>query len=638
MKNVVIGTAGHIDHGKTALVKALTGIDTDRLPEEKARGITIDLGFAFMDIEGGLRVGIVDVPGHERFVKNMLAGATGIDIALLVIAADDGVMPQTVEHLEILELLGLRHGLIVLSKKDLVSEEWLELVKEDIKRLMKGTFLEGAPVKVVSATTGEGIPELKAALRELVLAYQEEAILGIFRLPVDRAFTIQGFGCVVTGTVASGEIQVGQEVEVLPVKELARIRGIEVHGKKVDSASKGQRAAINLSGVKTSEICRGFQLSLPKYLEPVKIIDCHLHYLASARRPLVNGERVRFHIATSEVMARVTLLDKEVLRPGEKALVQYRLEEPIVTERAEHYVIRSYSPCRTIGGGKVLRVYTRRLKRLKEEVLAPLRLLLGGSDQEVIEQAFLEARGYLLSQEEVSRLLNIHPSRVKEMVESLIDKGALIKVKEDSNTLPVHHHRLSALKTQVLQHIQEFHENNPIRKGMEEGTLRARLSKDTPVSLLSLALQELIREGLVQHTSDQRVSAAGFQVKLSDSDRKTIESIQNAFLKERFSPPTLEQILPKDPCEQERFKSLLFLLIEEGNLIEVEAGMYFHVEAVQELKNRVKKTIQERGSITVADLRDLVSTSRKYAVPLLEYFDKIRFTRREGDRRMLYSH
>ncbi len=638
MKRVVLGTAGHIDHGKTALIIALTGIDTDRLPEEKTRGITIDLGFAFMDIDEGLRVGIVDVPGHERFVKNMLAGATGIDIAMLVIAADDGVMPQTVEHLEILELLGIKHGIIVLTKKDLVSEDWLELVKEDVRRLVSKTFLQDAPMRVVSSVTGEGIPELRETLKGLVLGLKEESVQGIFRLPIDRAFTVQGFGCVVTGTVSNGEVKVGDEVEILPSKESARVRGIEVHGEKTDVAHRGQRAALNLSGVKTSEVHRGFQLSVPGYLEPVHMVDCNLGYLSTARRPLGNGERIRFHIATNEVMGRVVLLDKEVLRPGESAFVQYRLEEPVVAERGEHYVIRSYSPCRTIGGGEVLRgVHTKKLKRFREEVLAPLRLLHNGTEQEIVEQAFLESTHYLFSNEEISRYLNIYPSRVREIIKGLTEKGILVNIKDDSKVFSVHRRRFSATRAEVLRLIDEFHKTNPMKRGIEGTALRTKLPREVPNPLLSRVLADLQREGAIT-ISGQTIAMTGHQVRLSESDKKVMESIEDSFLNNRFTPPSLEKVLPKEASERDRFRSFINLLVEEGRLIEVEPALYFHAEAIEELKDRLVGFVQERGSITVADFRDLIGATRKYVVPLLEYFDRIRLTKRVGDKRVLYNH
>lgn len=662
MKRAVIGTAGHIDHGKTALVKALTGIDTDRLPEEKARGITIDLGFAYMDLEGASttgikwRVGIVDVPGHERFVRNMLAGATGIDIALLVVAADDGVMPQTVEHLEILGLLGLRHGAVVITKKDLVDREWLALVKEDIKDLTKGTFLWGAPLIEVDSLKGEGIAELKEVIRGLLEGTEEEAIQGLFRLPIDRAFTVQGFGCVVTGTVLSGQVKVGEEVELLPVKEVVRVRGIEVHGEKVGSAVKGQRAALNLGGIKTSEVRRGFELSVPGYLSPTELLDCHLHHLSSAgsppkadatsRRPLRNGERVRFHIATTEVMGRVVLLDKEVLMPGEKGLVQFRLEGTVVAERGEHYVIRSYSPCRTIGGGKVLRGCASRLRRFQEDTLKELQTLLEGDDREVIGQALRSSRNYLLSEEELVKSLNIHPSRVREVVAELMAKGILTTIREDSKVLLVDRQRLESLKIKMLKSLEDFHRTNPLRVGVEESTLKVHLSREIPPPLFSLVLTELSREGLV-NISDHRVSTSGFQVKLSQEYKKIAEEMERAFLEGKFNPPAPETLLsqgsasggchPQGPSQRKTYQDLLSLLLEQKTLIEIEKSLYIHAKVLEELKGLVAGFVKEKGSITVADLRDLVNTSRKYAVPILEYLDRIHFTRREGDRRVLHD-
>ena len=595
----------------------------------------------------------------------MLAGATGIDIALLVVAADDGVMPQTVEHLEILELLGLRHGAVVVTKKDLVDREWLALVKEDINDLTKGTFLWGAPLIEVDSLKGAGIAELKEVIRGLLEGTEEEPVQGLFRLPIDRAFTVQGFGCVVTGTVLSGQVKVGEEVELLPVKEVVRVRGIEVHGEKVGSAVKGQRAALNLGGIKTSEVRRGFELSVPGYLSPTELLDCNLHHLSStgsppqvenppsfgradaaSHRPLRNGERVRFHIATTEVMGRVVLLDKEVLMPGEEGLVQFRLEGTVVAERGEHYVIRSYSPCRTIGGGKVLRGCASRLRRFQEDTLKELQILLEGDDREVIGQALRSSRNYLLSEEELVKSLNIHPSRVREVVEELMAKGVLTTIREDSKVLLVDRQRLESLKIKMLKRLEDFHRTNPLRVGVEESALKVHLSREIPPSLFSLVLTELSREGLAT-ISDHRVSTSGFQVKLSPEDKKIAEEMERAFLEGKFNPPAPETLLsqesasggcrPQGPSQRKTYQDLLSLLLEQKTLIEIEKSLYIHAKALEELKGLVAGFIKEKGSITVADLRDLVNTSRKYAVPLLEYLDRVHFTRREGDRRVLHD-
>ncbi|MDO8130729.1 MAG: selenocysteine-specific translation elongation factor, partial [Candidatus Brocadiales bacterium] len=363
VEHIIIGTAGHIDHGKTALVKALTGIDADRLPEEKQRGMTIDLGFAYIDLDGNQRVSIIDVPGHERFVKNMLAGATSIDLVLFVIAADDGIMPQTVEHLEIINLLGIKYGLIAITKKDLVTNDLLEVVKEDIKKLLSNTTLESAPIIPVSVVTGEGIEVCRNTIKELIGQIKTHENNRIFRMAIDRSFTISGYGCVVTGPILGGQISVDDEVEILPIKRTLRIRGIEITGERVNTAFAGQRAAINLIGIKSSEIQRGFELSIKGYLQPVNIVDATLRLIKNARNPLKNRSRIRFHINTSEVIGRVILLDSDILKPEDTSFVQFLLESAITVERDDRFIIRSYSPAYTIGGGKILRYNETRLKR-----------------------------------------------------------------------------------------------------------------------------------------------------------------------------------------------------------------------------------------------------------------------------------
>lgn len=374
IEHIIIGTAGHIDHGKTSLVKALTGIDTDRLPEEKKRGLTIDLGFAYLDLDSNRRVSVVDVPGHERFVKNMLAGATSINLILFVIAADDGVMPQTIEHLEIINLLGIKHGIIALTKKDLVTDEWLAIVQDDVKNILTGTTLEHALIIPVSVVTGEGIEACKSTIRGLLTQIRTQSSIRVFRMPIDRSFTISGYGCVVTGPVMGGQVSVEDEIEILPTKKVLRVRGIEVTGERVNTAFAGQRAAINLSGIKSTEIQRGYELSIPGYLQPTNIVDASLRLIRSAKNPFKNRTRIRFHINTSEVMGRVILLDRDALKPGEEALCQFLLENFITIEREDRFIIRSYSPAYTIGGGKVLRYNTTRLKRFRENTLKTLKI------------------------------------------------------------------------------------------------------------------------------------------------------------------------------------------------------------------------------------------------------------------------
>jgi len=637
MRHIIIGTAGHIDHGKTALVKALTGIDCDRLEEEKRRGMTIDLGFAFLDLEGGQRVGFVDVPGHERFIKNMLAGATGIDLALLVIAADDGVMPQTVEHLEILDLLKIRSGLIALNKADMIeslarekSAEWLTMLTEDIRKTVRGTVLEGAPILPVSALTGQGIPELKKAIAGLVSQLSAQSARRMFRMPIDRAFAMEGFGCVVTGSLAGGEVKVGDEVELLPAMESVRVRGIEVHGQKVDAASAGQRAGINLAGVKTANVERGFELAVPGYLKPTYMLDCTLRYLGSARRPLENRSRIRFHIATSEVMGRVLLLDREILKAGEEALVQFHLEKPVVAERGDRYVIRSYSPTRTIGGGVVLRTATRKLKPHREDALAALRVFATGDVQAIAELLFRDAVFTPLAVGDIVRGANVPPDEAQAAID------ALLKAKKLRQLGPVllHADNAEKLAQMVLAALKDFHAKNPYRGGMDESELRAAFPPYASPSLLPALLSDMTARGLLR-LSEHKLSLPGFAVTFSADEQKTQQTLERLFLEGRFAPPTLEEALSRVPGDRKTAQRVVNVLVEKGILVRVSLDLCFHATPLAEIKDLVVGHIKAKGSITAGELRTILNTSRKYAVPLMEYLDNIHVTRRVGDQRVL---
>jgi len=686
IEHIIIGTAGHIDHGKTSLVKALTGIDTDRLPEEKQRGMTIDLGYAYLDLDSGHRVSIVDVPGHERFVKNMLAGATSINLVLFVIAADDGIMPQTIEHLEIINLLGIRHGIVALTKKDLVTDEWLAIVQEDIKNILKGTSLEEAPIVPVSTVTGEGIETCKTIIKNLIAQiktvtvhphlnlppppfspsvrgtgggvqgnneYSPPLVGGargggklllktrddarVFRLPIDRSFTIAGYGCVVTGPILGGQISVEDEVEIFPVKKIVRVRGIEVTGELVDTAYAGQRAAINLAGVKSTEIKRGYELSIPGYLQPTKIVDASLRLIKSAKKPLKNRARIRFHMNTSEVMGRVILLDRDILNPGEEALCQFLLENLITTEREDRFIIRSYSPSYTIGGGKVLGYNTTRLKRFKEEFLKNLKILASGNLSDIVEQVYLNnvvrrgERPFALTIDDVSRRVNIHPSIVKGVIEELITKGMLLKFTIDGKNVIVHRDVISSLKEQILDTLKAFHKGNPLKMGTDETHLKTLLGKNINPLLVTAALSSLRNEKAVKVT-DNKLSLANFKIQVSTQDKGIADKIEGLFLKAGFTPPSIEEVCAKYGASS---KSVIPLLIEQKKIIEVEKGLCFHTIILDKLKENIREYIKKQGTISVAQFRDITKTSRKYAVPLLEYFDAIHFTKRTGDVRIL---
>jgi len=631
VEHIIIGTAGHIDHGKTSLVKALTGIDADRLPEEKQRGMTIDLGFAYIDLDGNQRVSIIDVPGHERFVKNMLAGATSIDLVLFVIAADDGIMPQTVEHLEIINLLGIKYGLIALTKKDLVTNDLLEVVKEDIKKLLSNTTLESAPIIPVSVVTGEGIEVCRNTIKELIGRIKTHENNRIFRMAIDRSFTISGYGCVVTGPILGGQISVDDEVEILPIKRTLRIRGVEITGERVNTAFAGQRAAINLSGIKSTEIKRGYELSIPGYLQPVNIVDATLRLIKNARNPLKNRSRIRFHINTSEVIGRVILLDRDILKPEDTSFVQFLLESAITVERDDHFIIRSYSPAYTIGGGKILRYNETRLKRFKDELLKPLNTLAIGNLFDIVEQVYLNNTNNHLTTEDISRLANIHPLTAEYIISELIKKKLLLKYNIDGK-LPVFHSKvISLLKERILKMIEAFHKENPLKTGIEETYIKALLGKDIDSLLIAASLNDLKKEKVI-NIIDNKLSLSNFRIKITTQESDITNRIEDLYLKAGFTPPPAEEVSTKFGSNSNSYVSLL---LEQKKLIKVEGDLYFHAISVDKLKEIIKIFINSHGSITVAQFRDLTKTSRKYAVPLLEYFDAIHFTKRTGDVRIL---
>ncbi|MEB2308412.1 MAG: selenocysteine-specific translation elongation factor [Candidatus Brocadiaceae bacterium] len=662
IEHIIIGTAGHIDHGKTSLVKALTGIDTDRLPEEKKRGLTIDLGFAYLDLGENRRVCVVDVPGHERFVKNMLAGATSINLVIFVIAADDGVMPQTIEHLEIINLLGIKHGLIALTKKDLVTDEWLAVVQEDIKKNVTGTLLEHAPIIPVSVVSGEGIETCKTVIGKLIAQIQTQSNVREFRMPIDRSFTVPGYGCVVTGPILGGQISVEDEMEILPMKKILRVRGIEVTGERVTSAFAGQRAAVNLSGIKSAEIRRGHELSIPGYLQPAKIIDVLLRLVKGTKNPLRNRTRIRFHLNTTEVMGRLVLLDRDTLRPGEEALCQILLEDIVTVEREDHFIIRSYSPAHTIGGGKVLRYNTTRLKRFREETLAVLRILASGNLPDIVEQVYLNTihvckgeRLFTPTVNDISRQVNIHPSTAEDVIAGLVKKGLLRKFLAEGKDGVVHRDVITAVKEQVLNILRTFHKENPLKTGIEESQLRALItSASLPVSkdiktgagephkkpivgdnihpfLFTAVLSALRNEKIIKIT-DNKLSLMDFKLEVSTKDKDVADKIEEIFFKAGLTPPSLEESITKHGASG---KAALSLLIEQKKLIRIENGIHFHATVLNKLKELVRAHITKNGPMSVAQFRDLTRTTRKYAVPLLEYFDAIHFTKRMGDVRII---
>ncbi len=635
IKRIILGTAGHIDHGKTTLVKALTGIDTDRLKEEKKRGITIELGFAHLTLPSGVRLGIVDVPGHERFIKNMVAGASGIDLVALVIAADEGIMPQTREHLEICELLGVKSGIVVLTKKDLVDEEWLQLVKEDVLQGLKGTFLEQAPVVAVSAVTGEGLEELVEVLDNLVAHIPDRSAEGPFRLPVDRVFTIKGFGTVVTGTALSGRLKVGEEIVVYPQGLSSRVRRIQVHGQDRDFAEAGLRTALNLQGIEKEDVERGHVVAHPGVLQPSYILDLDLRYLSSAPRPLLHNTRVRFHIGTSEILGRIFLIGIDRVDPGSRALVQIRLEEPVVCWRGDHFVIRSYSPMVTIGGGVVLDPLARRRKRSKRHQIEELKLLRDGTPQEVVFYHVKRAGILGITEEKMALRVSLFGDALKKVLQELASQGKIRQIYGEGRKIYISGEVYTRLKDEVLERLARFHQKFPLRPGLSKEDLRHRLPSGLEVRVFETLLKELEQEGKIARDKEL-IRLATHRIVLADELEKLKKNIEEAFRREGFQPRDKDEILSQFRENPDLTVEIYHLLLKEGLLIPVKENLVYHVEVIEEIKQRLREFFREHKELAVGDFRKLLSgASRKYLIPLLEYLDRERFTMRLGDKRIL---
>jgi selenocysteine-specific elongation factor len=629
-RHVVVGTAGHIDHGKTSLVKALTGTDTDRLPEEKARGITIDLGFAFLEEPDGLTIEIVDVPGHERFIKNMLAGVGGIDLAMLVIAADEGVMPQTREHLAICSLLRIKSGLIALTKTDLVEADWLELVREDLAGLTHGTFLEGAPIVPVSARTGQGMDALRAALRTLAAGVPSRASDQLARLPIDRVFTIKGFGTVVTGTLMAGRLRVDDRAEVFPGGLQAKVRGLQTHGHAVAESRAGQRTAVNLQGVERAAVERGNVLGLAGTLVPSVLMDGTLELLPDAPRALKTRDRVRFHAGTSEIMARVLLLQEQELVPGKTAFARFRLEAPLVALPGDRFVIRSYSPMVTIGGGTLLDIAPPRFKRKAPALVAHLTLLRDGAPDAIVEEHIRHAGGGGVRVAALSGRVPFGPERLRTLLDELHAAGRVAAVDRDWY---VHPESLARLRTLALAALEQFHRTFPLRPGMSREELRGRAGA-ADERVFGHLLDTLTAEGVVR-TDRDKVSLAVHEIRLSPEQQKFADRVEQEFRAAAAAPPSPEEALTRAGLTGDEEHELFQLLVEGRKLVRVKDSLYFHAEALASIQERLVAMLRERKEIGPGDIKDLLGISRKYAIPLLEFFDARRVTARVGERRVL---
>jgi selenocysteine-specific elongation factor len=634
MKSIIVGTAGHIDHGKTALVRALTGIDADRLPEEKRRGITIDIGFADLDL-GDVQIGFVDVPGHERFVKNMLAGAHGIDLVALVIAADESVMPQTREHFDICRLLGVKQGLVVITKKDLVDEELLQLVGAETEEMIAGSFLEGAPILAVSSRTGEGIEDLKTALHEVGSQVPERASEFITRLPIDRAFTMRGFGAVGTGTLIAGEINEGDELELLPAGARVRVRGIQVHGAAVKRALAGQRTAVNLSGIEAAAIERGMTLAPVGRLRPTQIIDVRIQMLDDALRAIRSRQRVRVHLGAAEVLARVRVLEEiGEIKPGETRFAQLRFESPIVGMLGDRFIIRSYSPQFTLGGGSVLDSSAAKHRRRDlGRISARLRNLSEGDRPQQLAEFVAGAERHGLHRSDLAARTGWRDEVIEAATKQALVDGAVVDAEGVLVSLEV----FAELKRDVLAEVAAHHKREPLSRGLAKEILRERYFGHSPLELLRAVLAQLEKQGVIAEKEIVRLREHTRE--LSDTDKKLRERLEQAYRDAALEPPTMNEAFERAGLNGAipHGRKILQLLIDSGALVKVHGEMFFHREALDGLTKKLRYYASGRSNrtIDVPGFKELAGVSRKYAIPLLEYFDRQRVTRREGDRRVV---
>ena len=629
MKNIIIGTAGHIDHGKTTLIKALTGRNTDRWEEEQRRGITIDLGFTYFDLPGGDRAGIIDVPGHEKFINNMVAGVVGMDLVLLVIAADEGIMPQTREHVDILHLLGIEKSIIVLNKCDLVDEEWLELVEEEVREELAGTFLEHAPVAKVSAATGQGLEELIQIIEKMTEDdLTPKDIHTIPRLPVDRVFTLSGFGTIITGTLVSGTIHKEDTLEMYPVGKECKIRSIQVHGTDRDVCYAGQRVAINLSNVKKKEIARGCVLAPKNSMKNTDLLDVKLNVLDSSMRVLTNHSRLHFFTGTSEILCRAVLLDKEEIGPGESGYVQLRLEEEIAVRRGDKFVVRFYSPMETIGGGVILEPNPGVKKRFHQDVIDELKRKESGSVADVIELHIREHGKTLITLAELAKMTALSEQEIQEAAEELKSQGQIQEFQLKKDTWFWHADSRRAATEEILAALTAYETKYPYRYGMKKAEVQGIYFQKIRPNLFDRIIEFLEEEGCVKREGEF-LCTPDYQVRKDGVFDQVSSVLLDTFKKARFDFVRYSEIsLPK--VERETGDDILNILLVEGSVVKVTEDMYTLTEYMEEARQAISAHLAADPVITIAQVRDMFQTSRKSAKPILEYMDSIKVTKKTG--------
>jgi selenocysteine-specific elongation factor len=635
MRHVIIGTAGHIDHGKSALILALTGTDPDRWAEEKRRGITIDLGFAHLDLGKDLRVGFIDVPGHERFVKNMLAGVGGIDLVMLIVAADESIKPQTREHFDICRLLGIQKGLVVLTKSDLVDPQTLDLVRIEVEDFTAGSFLAGAPILAVSARTGAGLDDLRRELRRLSMQAGSRSTQLPFRLPIDRSFAIKGFGTVVTGTLIAGSIAKDAEAELYPLGKRLRVRGVEAYNSPADKATAGQRTALNLAGIEARDITRGMVIAPPGFFGTTKSIDCALKLLPGAR-PLKNRAPVHFHCGTSEMIATVILLEGKELPAGASGYVHLRLSEPGLFVPGDRFIIRQFSPVVTIGGGVVLDSTPPKPKAGDPSVIDALRILESGTDEERLD-LLIERKGETTGVK-LAASMGWLPQDVLKLAQSLAGQKRIVLIGNPPSLL-IHAPHFIRLAELLLETLKALHDANPLVAGFPKDDLRGKLSSREPNASLSSELFNALLQnlaGLGKITlQGETVQLQGRGVQLTREEIAARDQIAAAFEKSSLTVPSAQEVLATLRMDRSRSEKLLKLLVKDQVLLKVTEELLFHQSALKKLREILARQKARSNRISVPEFKQLTGVSRKYAIPLLEYLDRERVTRREGDTRII---
>lgn len=634
MKNIIIGTAGHIDHGKTTLIKALTGRETDRWEEEKRRGITIDLGFTYFDLPDGSKAGIIDVPGHERFIKNMLAGVIGMDLVLLVIAADEGMMPQTIEHLNILNILGVKKGIVVLTKYDLIDPEWLELVKEDIKEGLKETFLENTPMVEVSSKTGYGIDNLiNIIVKQTETEVEERNINTIPRLPIDRVFSITGFGTVITGTLISGALKKGDEVEIYPVNKISKIRNIQVHSQDAEKVYAGQRTAINLANIKKTDIFRGCVIAPVNSMKNTMMLDVKLNLLKSSRRIVENRSRLHLYTGTSEILCRVVLLDREELSPGQSCYAQLRLEEEVAVRRGDKFIVRFYSPMETIGGGEIIEPVPLKKKRFDDKLLEELKIKEKGSSSDVIEKIIKENSRNVPTVGEIAKITALSEEEIEASVEVLEEEEKITVFSLKNDKYLWHKSFEREIEEGIEKYLYNYHEQNKYLRGAKKSEIKSKYLPKLKQNIFDMAVNSFVDKGLIKQDAEF-IALPYFQIQYDETYMKCEKMVLNTLKNAGFEFMKHEDLISQITVN--KAEEVISLMLDDKKLVKINEVGITTYEIYNESKELLVEFIKKNSKITAAEYRDLLNTNRKTAIGLLEHFDIQKVTKRVGNDRILF--